>query len=316
MNVTVIIPVYNAENYILKAVQSALFHKQVTEIIIVEDGSTDNSLAICEKLQAEHSIVKLYQHPNGINKGASESRNLGIFHSTQEYISFLDADDFMTEIRFEREMELFEEIKDVDGVYGAMGVMCYDKIGAKAWKNKGFKEFQIDSVNKVISPDDLFDFLIAYKNKDNYSGYFTIDAMTLKRSSLINHNILFDNNLRLHQDTAFIFKCAYYLKLVTGEFRKPISIRGVHRNNRYINNKERRKSKLRLYESLISWAVSSKLEKKYQDVFRRSYFISYFEGFKTIQFLFLSIQTLIYDPYFKSNLLAKIRNNKFTKFFN
>jgi glycosyltransferase involved in cell wall biosynthesis len=78
MNISVIIPVYNAEKYVAQAVESALQFEEVYEVILIEDKSPDNALIICEELTQKYDRVKLFQHPDKGNHGASTSRNLGI----------------------------------------------------------------------------------------------------------------------------------------------------------------------------------------------------------------------------------------------
>ena len=115
MKISVIIPVYNAENFIEKAVYSALNQPEVNEIILIEDKSKDNSLNICQKLANEHSIVKLLQHKDNLNHGAGASRNIGLIHAQYEYISFLDADDFFLPKRFLKTKQVFFENPDAEG---------------------------------------------------------------------------------------------------------------------------------------------------------------------------------------------------------
>src|SRR5690348_1774976 len=91
-NVAVVIPVYNAADYIAKAVESALLQPEVSEVVLVEDRSPDNSLQICQELVGQNAKVKLFRHPNGENRGAAASRNLGVRMSSAPYIAFLDAD--------------------------------------------------------------------------------------------------------------------------------------------------------------------------------------------------------------------------------
>ena len=94
-NISVIIPVYSAEKYLRQAVESVVAerHRGVKEIILVEDGSPDNSLKVAQELQNEFlEIIHLYQHPDGQNRGAGASRNLGIKKSAGDLICFLDAD--------------------------------------------------------------------------------------------------------------------------------------------------------------------------------------------------------------------------------
>src|SRR5690554_4082261 len=98
--VSVIIPVYNAANFVTQAVESAVVLGEVGEVIVVEDGSPDNALDICRELADKYSKVKLFQHPNGENRGPGASRNLGIMNASFDFISFLDADDWYLPNRF------------------------------------------------------------------------------------------------------------------------------------------------------------------------------------------------------------------------
>ncbi len=119
--VSVIIPVYNAEPFLEKAVKSALEQLQTGEIILVEDAPPDNCYTICQRLESEHHKVKLYTHPNRANRGAGASRNLGIQMASCPYIAFLDADDYYLPIRFLKTEEVFSINPKIDGVYEACG---------------------------------------------------------------------------------------------------------------------------------------------------------------------------------------------------
>lgn len=91
--VSVIIPVYNNKFTLARAVMSVVNEPQVSEILIIDDGSTDGSNHIAEDLSNKYSKIKFLHHPNRENKGATSSRNLGISHATSDWIQFLDADD-------------------------------------------------------------------------------------------------------------------------------------------------------------------------------------------------------------------------------
>lgn len=91
--VTGIIPVYNSENTILRAVNSLLNGKGVREIILIDDGSTDKSYDLCLELSKMYRNIKLLHHDKRQNRGASESRNLGLKNASFDWIQFLDADD-------------------------------------------------------------------------------------------------------------------------------------------------------------------------------------------------------------------------------
>ncbi len=90
--VSIIIPVYNSEKHLAETISSALAQTwPYTEIIIVDDGSNDNSLAIAKSFTAENIRVVHQQ-----NKGASAARNKGIQEAAGNYIQFLDADDLLS----------------------------------------------------------------------------------------------------------------------------------------------------------------------------------------------------------------------------
>jgi glycosyltransferase involved in cell wall biosynthesis len=92
-SITVIIPLYNKEHYVLRAVQSLLAQTQKPDqIIIINDASTDNSVAVLQPiLIANQGLIELFQ--NETNKGVSYTRNVGISKASSDYIMFLDADD-------------------------------------------------------------------------------------------------------------------------------------------------------------------------------------------------------------------------------
>ena len=90
MNVSVMIPVYNAEKYVERAIKSCIQLSEVKEIIVVDDGYKDRAKEIVAEMIKEYPIIKLFEHPQNENKGAGLSRNLGIERATQVYIAFLE----------------------------------------------------------------------------------------------------------------------------------------------------------------------------------------------------------------------------------
>ena len=114
--VSIIIPAYNAEKYIEETVQSALQSRYpFIEIIIVNDGSTDRTAEIIEKLAAENSLIKAYHQENN---GSSAARNAAIAHSAGKYILPLDADDFISPDYIEKAVAVLETHPEVKVVYG------------------------------------------------------------------------------------------------------------------------------------------------------------------------------------------------------
>ena len=103
LQVSVIIPVYNAARFVEKAVASALAFPEVRQVVLVEDASPDDSLIVCQRLLATDPRVELVRHPDGGNHGAGASRNLGLVRSTCPFVVFLDADDRFLPGRFDAE---------------------------------------------------------------------------------------------------------------------------------------------------------------------------------------------------------------------
>lgn len=95
MLLSIIIPVYNVEEFIQRCVDSVLqqsFPKSEYEILLINDGSTDKSPAICDEIAKKSENIKVYHKKNG---GLSDARNFGIEKSVGKYISFLDSDDYV-----------------------------------------------------------------------------------------------------------------------------------------------------------------------------------------------------------------------------
>ena len=91
--VSVIIPIYNVENFVEKCIESILFQTiQNLEIILVDDGSSDGSGDICDVYAKKDARIKVIHKKNG---GVSSARNMGISNATGEYICFVDGDDFV-----------------------------------------------------------------------------------------------------------------------------------------------------------------------------------------------------------------------------
>lgn len=101
--ITVIVPMYNTEEYIERCIRSIMHQTyENLEIIIVDDGSTDGSLNICQNLEKEDSRIKIISQPNG---GVANARNTGLNHSTGEFIGFVDSDDYLEENMYEKLMK-------------------------------------------------------------------------------------------------------------------------------------------------------------------------------------------------------------------
>ena len=252
MKISVIIPVYNAEKYVTNAVESALQFDEVFEVILVEDKSPDNALEVCKALAKKHEKVKLFQHPDKGNHGAGASRNLGIKAASGEYIAFLDADDFYLPNRFDAERKIFKN-PDVDGVYGALGVH-YWNIKAKEQYFPVYGE-KLTTVYKMHAPINVFAGLLGMRGS---FGLIHLDCLTVKNSALEKMDDLMKTELKLHQDTDFLMRLAFYTKLYPGILNEPVAVRGVHESNRISQLDSGKikpaKTRVLLWNHLKNWA--------------------------------------------------------------
>lgn len=114
--VSIIIPVYNTDTYIEECIKSVCNQEYSNlQIIVVDDGSTDSSIKICEKLQKEDGRIKIIKN---IHKGAVYTRKCGVENAIGEYVAFVDSDDYVDKKLIGRLLKHMDE--DVDMVSSNM----------------------------------------------------------------------------------------------------------------------------------------------------------------------------------------------------
>lgn len=103
---SIIVPVYNAESFLDKCINSLLNQTlSDIELILVNDGSMDSSLEICQKFEKMDNRVKVYTQ---VNSGQSKARNVGLANASGKYIAFVDSDDWVDENYFEKLIDACE----------------------------------------------------------------------------------------------------------------------------------------------------------------------------------------------------------------
>lgn len=188
--ISVIIPIYNAENYIDKCLQSIINQSYDNlEIILINDGSTDDSLKICEKYRKDNSNIILI---NGKNRGPSYSRNLGIQKSTGMYIVFVDADDYCEKNMIEL---LHENMKKCNVQLSIVGRDMLTEnnllIASTAGKSKILSRIEVSEMILRVNESKVL----------NISGG---PVTKLYISKIIkNNNITFKKNIHMCEDMIF-----------------------------------------------------------------------------------------------------------------
>lgn len=195
VDISVIVPVFNAQDYLQRTVESVIKQKfKNIEIILVNDGSTDNSLHILEELSYNYSNIKIY---NQNNKGVSAARNLGLKKSTGKYIMFLDSDDFLADDSLKNMYDIITR-NDYDLCFGLTKVINNKHNNNSTYKvdyNK--KNGYITEKNNLNVIDDLF----------KEQSIFDLHSACAK---LYKHDILkdifFDEGRSSNEDRYFLFK--------------------------------------------------------------------------------------------------------------
>lgn len=116
--VSVITPIYNGYKYIDQCVESVVLQSYENwELLLIDDGSTDQSLEKIYKWINKDSRIKFLAHPNNSNKGVSLTRNLGITYSSGKYIALLDCDDIWFSEKLQKQVEILEDDPELTLVY-------------------------------------------------------------------------------------------------------------------------------------------------------------------------------------------------------
>lgn len=188
IKVSVIVPIYNSEKYIRSCLKSLIQQTlRPIEIIIVNDGSTDNSIKNISDLVDNYDFIQLIEIENC---GAAEARNQGLFTAQGKYISFVDSDDFVKATFLEK---LYQECenKNLDIICGSFEA---------TYKNKSSK--------KMIRSPELLNIGVEdgaslFKKQIQLRNYIPMIWAYLYRRSFLEDNALYLSAKTIHEDEEF-----------------------------------------------------------------------------------------------------------------
>lgn len=194
--VSVIIPIYNSIQYIRDTLESVINQTyQNLEIILINDGSTDNSLLICEEYSQNDSRIKLFSQDN---KGASAARNLGLKKAQGKYILFVDSDDYILPNHIESLVRALEKNNSDICISNCKKINESEIISYKYIE-------QQPSITYVLTTEDLLKGVI-YGNNIGWEV-----AAKLYRASILK-DIYFDDKEILGEDFEFFYKALHRCK--------------------------------------------------------------------------------------------------------
>ena len=196
--VSVIVPVYNGEKYLNRCIDSILSQTFTSfELLLINDGSTDKSGEICEEYANKDARVRVFHKKNG---GVSSARNVGLDNVNGEWISFIDADDYLYNDSFLVDLDTIKE----DIVFTSHKMEYYGE----------YETFQIE--RNELGEKSINNFIIKYINsniiKAPWGKFF--------RTKIIKDN-RFDVNIKVGEDFLFVLE---YLKKVNSYYILPDSL--------------------------------------------------------------------------------------------
>lgn len=197
--ISIIIPVYNSENYISKCIESIINNYTFNdlEVIIIDDGSQDGSYSIVKKYQNKDTRIKLIKQDN---KGPSAARNRGLNISTGKYIMFVDSDDYL----HENTLVYFREFLLVDKYDTIM--FNYSRFNEKNRIQKNTPLFCDNYEYGIDSKNRIYETLVSHHKLNHPFAKFYSNKLVQK------HGIKFDEGLRMGEDRIFNMEYFYYSK--------------------------------------------------------------------------------------------------------
>lgn len=201
--ISVVIPVYNAAKYLQRCLASVLCQTYTDiECILVNDGSKDKSVQLCQSFAKKDSRIIVV---NKENEGVDKTRFEGLKHASGEFVMFLDSDDWLEKDAVENLMKPMSQF-EADVVVGQIrNVYHVAFLYLRDWRQKSLK-----NTNKLISHEEMME--------DYYLSFFGINILpvsmcaTLYRRSVINQAQLQPSGLGFGEDLAFNMKLMPYVQ--------------------------------------------------------------------------------------------------------
>ena len=240
--VSVIVPVYNVEKYIEKCIQTLVNQTlQDLEIIIVNDGSTDDSEKIVKRYKKEYKNIIYVTKENG---GLSSARNFGLLYATGEYVAFLDSDDYVDKTIYEK---MYNKAKETNSDY----VEC-----DFYWQYPDHKKEDIG---------------YRYKDKKEMFAKARVVAWNklIKRETIVENKLEFPVGL-YYEDVEFFYKLLPYIKKFN--FVEEPLIYYVQRESSIVNKQDHRTKQIfKVLDNVINYYKEKNIYEEYKEEIEYTY---------------------------------------------
>lgn len=193
MKITIIIPVYNVEKYIKKTIESLIKQTLVDkEILIINDGSTDNTLQVVREYINKYKYIKII---NQKNLGVSHSRNVGINEAKGKYILFNDGDDWIKDEDYLERIYNISLKNNLDVLTSGFNIY---------YNSQNIKKVEFDNFFNEVGILNGKEYLrySLEKNSTNYS----ICTCLIKRELILKNNLYFSEKIKNAEDQEFLIK--------------------------------------------------------------------------------------------------------------
>lgn len=192
--VSIITASYNYENYIVQTIESILNQTfKDWELIVVDDGSSDDSVNVIKRFCLKDDRIKLFQHENGVNKGLAETIKLGLSKATADWIAFVESDDIIRPDYLQKKFDIVDKFPEVDFIYNDVN-MFGDETLIQEY-NVGYFDRIRPILNNLSYPTMLLDL---FQKLKNYNLISTFSVVMIRRKLF--KNIDFNSPIKPYLD--------------------------------------------------------------------------------------------------------------------
>ena len=206
IKISVVVPIYNSDKYIKNTIENILAQSlSDIELILVNDGSTDNSKNILDECANIDSRIRVVHQENS---GVSSARNKGMYLARGEYLGFVDSDDLIDNDMYET---MYNKAIACNSDIVCCGFIEEDATG------KVLRSYDYPFSNNILKGEEIkTKFIKVLDTNLETLGGGSMCTKIFKKGFIQKHNILIDENITIGEDLCFNIKALYHARIVTG----------------------------------------------------------------------------------------------------